>query len=482
MPQRNKKPPESRTVCLINPSSRVAYGTMEPPAFPPMGLQYIAAMLEKGGFDVKVIDIDADGLDLEQLGKRLAQIKPFLLGVTCTTPLFKQSLQICRIAKKSCKAKTCLGGMHPTIKPMEGIKDQYLDFLVFGEGEHTFLEIAQALAAGKKDFSGIKGLVYKKNGKPVKNQVRPLVANLDELPFPARHLFKMERYTYPDALKSPAISIMTSRGCPGQCTYCCTKCIFGLSYRFRSAGNIIQEIEQIIEQYGAKEIHIWDDNFTVNKKRVMEFCEKVREKGIHKKVLFAIPQGLRIDQVNEEVLRELKSINVYSIGYGVESGDEHILKLCKKNTNPDQARKAIGLSKKLGFDVWAFFMIGLYGDTEETIRKTIDFAKELDPLFAKFPIMHPLPGTEVFDQLEREGLLLEHDYERFGLYGKPVHKLPGVSPERMVELQQQAMKEFYLRPHKIVEQLSRLRSWHRFKLNVSAGIQILKLTFARGSF
>ncbi|MCX6799331.1 MAG: radical SAM protein, partial [Candidatus Diapherotrites archaeon] len=383
---------------------------------------------------------------------------------------------------KSCNAAVCMGGIHPTIKPMEGIQHEAVDFVVFGEGEITFMQLASALHAGKRDFSEIDGLVFKHDGKAVKNKPRELIENIDLLPFPARHLFKMDRYTYPDALKSPAISIITSRGCPGQCTYCCTKCIFGLRYRFRSADNVIAEIEQIIKQYGAKEIHIWDDNFTANKKRVLEFCRKIREKGIHKRVQFSVPQGLRVDHVNEEVLRALKSINVYSIGYGIESGNDEILRLCKKNITTAKARETIRLSKKLGFDTWCFFILGLYGDTEETIRQTIDFAKELDPLFAKFLILKPLPGTEVFDQLEAAGLVIERNYDKFGLYAKPIHRLPTVSPERLVQLQNQAFREFYFRPQKILQHLLRLRSWHRFKLNVSAALAITKLALARKDF
>jgi len=469
-------------VCLINPSSRIAYGNMEPPAFPPMGMQYIAAVLEANGFEVKVIDVDVDGLSLEELGQRLVELNPFLVGFTCTTPLFNQVLELCELVKKNCNAFTCFGGMHPTIKPLEGIKNKFVDFVVFGEGEFTFLELVQVLVSGIKDFSKIKGLVFKQEGRPVKNEARPLIKDLDVLPFPARHLFKMDKYTYPDAKEKTSISILTSRGCPGQCTYCCTKCIFGLSYRFRSAGNVVEEIEQVIEEYGAKEIHIWDDNFTANKERVFEFCKMVRARGLHKRVCFSIPQGLRIDHVNEEVLKALKSINVYAIGYGVESGNDKILRLCKKNITTAQARKVIGLSKELGFDVWCFFILGLYGDTEKTIRETIDFAKELDPLFAKFLILKPLPGTEVFEQFKKEGLLLENNYDKFGLYAKPIHKLPGVSSERLVELHNQAYKEFYLNPKKVLQQALRIRSWHRFRLNASAAIQILKLVFRRESF
>ncbi len=472
----------SKLVCLVNPSSSITYGVMSPPEFPPLGLQYIAAMLEKAGFKTVALDIDAEKLSLERLEQRLAELKPFLVGVTCTTPLFEQAVEIAAIAKRACNASTCLGGIHPTIAPLETIEPKSVDFVVYGEGEITTTELAKTLAENSEDFKKIDGLVFKSKGTPIKNKARALIKNLDEIPFPARHLFNQLAYTYPDALKSPAIGVMTSRGCPGQCTYCCTKCIFGLSYRFRSADNVIAEIEHLIEEYGAKEIHIWDDNFTVNKKRVFEFCDKVRAKNLHKKVLFSVPQGLRIDQVDEEVLRALKSINVYAIGYGVESGNENVLKLCKKNTTKQMARRAISLSKKLGFDVWCFFILGLYGDSEKTIRETIDFAKELDPLFAKFLILKPFPGTEVFEQLDDRGLIVERDYKKFGLYAKPIHKLPGISPKRLVELQNIAYKEFYFRPKKMFQQIKRLKSLHRIRLNVSAGLSILKLTTAREEY
>lgn len=472
----------NKLVCLVNPSSKIVYGIMETPDFPPLGLQYIASILEKGGFTVKAIDMDSEGINLEGLKERLAEMKPFLVGITCTTPLLKQAFKIAEIAKKTCKAKTCIGGVHPTINPMEVIEGKFVDFTVVGEGELTFLELAKALSSPRKNLGKINGLVFRHGGRVIKNKPRELIKNLDDLPLPARHIFNMNKYSYPDASKAPTISMITSRGCPGQCTYCCTKCIFGLFYRFRSADNIIKEIEHLIDEYDVKEIHIWDDNFTANKKRVLELCRKIREKGIHEKVLFSVPQGLRIDQVNEEILRALKSINVYSIGYGVESGNNRILKLCKKNTTKAKARKTVALSKKLGFDVWCFFMLGLYGDTEKTIRETIDFAKELDPLFAKFLILKPLPGTEVFNQLEAKGLILDHDYEKLAVYAKPIHRLSGVSPERLLELQKQAYKEFYFKPKKILQHLIRIRSWYRLKVNFMAALSVIKLTLARKDF
>jgi len=387
--------------------------------------------------------------------------------------LFKTSLKVAKVCKETVNPYVLIGGIHATIMPKETISSDYVDFVIKGEGELTVLELTNMLEKGEKRFEKIEGLVFKKDGKIIQNKDRKLIEDLDILPFPARHLFKHFKYTYPDAMYFPTIPIITSRGCTGQCTYCQTKKISGLRYRFRSADNILDEIEHLIKEYKIKEVHIWDDNFTVNKKRVLEFCRKFKERNL--KISISIPQGLRVDQVNEEVLKALKDIGVYSIGFGVESGDNGILKTIKKNTNVEQIRKAIGLAKKLKFEVWAFFMIGLPGDTEETIRKTIDFAKELDPDLAKFLILKPFPGSEVYNQLNEKGLILERDYDKYGVYHSPVHKLPTVSPERMLYLQKKAYREFYFRPKKILQQIIRIRSFHRLNLNFHAALAILKL-------
>jgi len=459
---------------LIHPSQRVAYGDMTPPSCPPFGIAYIASFLEREGREVSIIDVDAEGLNMEGLGKEIEKLSPDLVGITATTPLIKNAFEIARIAKSQGR-KVVLGGIHPTVNPEECMLSEYVDFVVVGEGELTTLELLKALEENG-NFSNIDGLVYKENGEIIANPPRRLIKDLDIIPFPARHLFKNFKYSYPDTLKTPAIPIMTSRGCPGQCTYCCTKQICGLSYRFRSAENVIAEIEELIEKYGAKEIHFSDDNFVVNKERILELCKKIKERGLHEKVLFAVPQGLRVDQVDEEVLRALRGINVYSLGFGVESGNENVLKTIKKNTSLEQARKAIALSKKLGFEVWTFFIIGLPGDNEETIKDTVDFALELDTDLAKFLILKPFPGTEAFKWLDERGLIVDKDYDKYGVYGKPSHKLPEVSQERMVEIQRKAYKKFYLRPKKIIQHVLRIKSFRRLKLNAEAAISLFKLT------
>jgi len=469
-------------IVLVNPSAKKAYGDMTPPMYPPLGLGYIAALLEKNGFSVRIIDTDIEGLENRDFKNIFSGEKPQIVGITCTTPLYSNALEIAKIAKDA-GAKVALGGIHPTIKPKECIENPEIDFLIMGEGEKTFLEISNAVVSKKdspKELEKIRGIVFKKNGKPVYNKPRPLIDNLDELPFPARHLFKQQKYTYPAAQYSPTIPIMASRGCPGQCTYCCTKNVFGLRYRTRSVENVIAEIEEVIEKYGAREIHIWDDNFAVNKKYLLEFCRKIKEKGIHKKVVFAVPQGLRVDQVDEESLRALKSINVYSVGFGVESGNQKILDLAKKGITLEQSRKAIALAKKTGFEVWAFFILGLYGDTRETMRQTIDFAKELDPDFAKFLILKPFPGTEVFEQLDRENLVIEKDYDKYGLYERPIHRLKQASPDDILEMQQIGFREFYLRPKKLLKQLLRIRSFYGLKVFAGTAWSILRLNILSG--
>ncbi len=458
---------------LISPSKRIAYGDMDPPDYPPIGLAYIGAVLEKDGHQVHILDMDIEKMDINQLKGFLNEYCPEIVGISCATPLFKTSLLLAKTCKENKVPYVAIGGIHPTIKPREVISSEYVDFVIRGEGEITMSELLKKLEEKNKKLGDIDGLTFKEKGKIKNNKNRELINDLDSLPFPARHLFKHFKYTYPDAMYSPTIPIMTSRGCPGQCTYCQTKQICGLRYRFRSAKNILDEIEHLIEKYKAKEIHIWDDNFTVNKKRVLDFCKEFKERNID--IPISIPQGLRVDQVDEETLKALKEIGVYSLGFGVESGNNEILRIVKKNTNTDQIRKAISLAKKFKFEIWAFFMIGLPGDTEETIRQTIDFAKELDPDLAKFLILKPFPGSEVYKQLDEQGLILEKDYDKYGVYHTPVHKLPTVSPQRMLEIEKKAYREFYFRPKKILQQITRTKSVHRFRLNLKAALSILKL-------
>jgi radical SAM superfamily enzyme YgiQ (UPF0313 family) len=456
-------------ILLVNPSQKGVYGKMNSPDYPPMGLAYIGAVLEKAGYSVKIIDMDADNLSDEDFINISKNYN--VVGITATTPTFESAEKLFQLVKVNTQAITILGGIHATIAPQECIKSNFIDFVVKGEGEETILELVNALK-NKKSFNKIKGIFFKKAGKIINNPPRDLIKDLDTIPFPARHLFDHQKYTYPDSLRSPVMPIMTSRGCPHGCTYCCTKLIFTRKVRFRSAKNVVDEIEFLIKNYGVKEIHFWDDNFTLNKPRVFEIRDELKRRKINLK--FAFPNGLRVDQVDEDILRCLKDMGVYSMAFGVESGNQIILDNVKKGTKIEQIEKAYTLAKNLGFETWGFFMLGLPGETPETIRNTINFAKKINPDIAKFHILKPFPGTEVFNELKSQGLITNFNYSNYGIHTRPVHRLPQLSEDDLLNWSKIAYREFYLNPSKIFRQVLRLRSFERIKMNVKTATLLLK--------
>lgn len=460
-------------VFLVNPSQVEVYGKMKAPQNPPLGLAYLGAVLEKAGHRVEIIDMDAEGLSPERLSDEVRERQVDVVGVTTVSPSYHRAVDICHEVKQaSPRTVTVLGGIHPTLVPGESAEPPSVDFCVKGEAEETAVEWLEALE-GKRSFSSVRGLVYKDGGKPVQTDLRPLVAELDTLPFPAWHLFRQFRYEFPDALEKPTYPIFTSRGCPANCTYCMTKQIFTRRFRARSAQNVVDEIEFLVRRLRAREIHIWDDNFPTQKKRVLEIRDELRRRDL--RVGFAFPNGMRADYVNEETLRAIKEMGAYSIAYGVESGNERILKGIEKGESLDRVRETFRLMKKVRLESWGFFMVGLPGEDRSTILDTIRFAKELDPDVAKFHVLEPYPGSKVFYQLLEQGLITNFDYANYGTHTAPVHRLPTLSGEDILRWQKRAYREFYLRPQKILRHIFRRTTWNRLRVNVRFAFGLLKL-------
>jgi anaerobic magnesium-protoporphyrin IX monomethyl ester cyclase len=203
-----------------------------------------------------------------------------------------------------------------------------------------------------------------------------------------------------------------------------------------------------------------------------EMRDEIRKRNIEISIVFTA--GIRVDFFDEEIAQILKDMGVYSLSFGIESGNQTILDNVKKGIRLDQVRKAVKVAKDYGFEIWAFFILGLYGDTEETIKDTVEFAKELDPDIAKFHILVPYPGTEIHNQLMAKGFILSKDYSRYGIHTRPIHRLEKLTPDDMVRLQKKAYRDFYLRPRIILKQLMRINSWNRLKLNAKAGVSIFK--------
>ncbi len=458
-------------ILLVVPSQQMIYGKIRPPDHPHLGLLYVAAALDKDGNDVLLADFDADRLSMPSFKGLLEREKPDIVGLTATTPTYAATLSIAEFVKRQTGIRTVLGGVHATLMPHESMKSGFFDFIVKGEGEITSSELILALK-GEGALDSVKGILFRREGEVVETPDRPFMEDLDELPFPSRKLLASRKYRYPDALRSPAFPIITSRGCPGKCSFCTAKFAHGSKFRFRSPDNVVDEIEMLVREHGAREIHIWDDNFITNPGRVFKISDEIIRRGI--KCLFAFPNGVRADFIREDILLAMRRMGAYSLAIGVESGNQIILDSIGKGVSLDQIRKAFSIAKRIGFETWGFFLIGLPGEDASTIRQTVDFAIELDPDVAKFHLLKPYPKSKVSDELKRLGLLVDEDYVHYGIHTGPVHRLETLSQEDLEKLHKEAYRKFYMRPSKLISQIGRLKTLNRARLNISAALSILK--------
>jgi len=467
---------KSLNILLVNPSQKFVYGFPIPQPYPPLGLMSIAAVIEKSGHTVRLLDIDTEDYDDKDIIGLVKELKPVMVGISATTPTFDSALSVAGLIKRYFQTKIIIGGIHPTIAPEESISHSEVDAIVIGEGEITITEIINAFENNDGNFSGIKGVWYKRNGEIIRNPNRELIKDLNGLPYPARHLLKKPgRYRPADAIQPPVTSIITSRGCPFNCTFCCTKNIFGRQVRLMTADRIIEEILYCVGKFGIQEFHIADDCFTVSKKRTLEFCGKI--KALNKNLRFIFMNGLRADLVDREILLALKSIGVRDVGYGVESGNAEILKHIKKGITMDKIKETFKLSREIGFATWAFFIIGLPGETRSTVGDTLRFAKELNPDFAKFLILKPYPGSEVYYELDKNGYILDRNYAHYGVYTAPVHRLKDLTAEEIQQLQNRAYRSYYLRPKVIFRHIMRIRSLSQLGHNLKAAVFVFRKMF-----
>jgi len=450
---------------FIIPSQRLVYGISIHPSYAHLGVLYVSACLEKEGVEVRIIDVDVDGYNTNMIIEEIGGFRPDIVGLTATTPVINDCMNMAGIIKEHYDIPVILGGIHATLNPIECIKRNNIDFVIVGEGERTAVELVDKMRSGKKDFDSIKGLAFRKNGQGHFTGDRELICDLDSLPFPSRHLLKnFSKYKPPDAEHLPVASIMTTRGCPGRCSYCCTKNIFRDRYRAHSIDYVLREIAYVKERFDVREIHIADDAFNVNKKRTLEFCRAVKREnfGIH----FEFLNGLRADVIDQEILSAFKEIGIGNVGFGAESASRKILRNVHKNIMPEKVRDAVGLSKKNGFKTWVFFMIGLPGETECSIRRTIAFARTLDPDFVKFLIFKPFPGTQIYNEMMDRGLIDDLNLDNYGVYTPPVHHLDTLTKEDLLRWQQKAFRIFYFRPSKIWQHLKRQKSMTQVALSL----------------
>lgn len=459
---------ESKKILLINPAHIIKGKNMWKNidrAIHPIGLAYLASVLLKDGHNVKIIDLGIETMGIKGLKDHIAKFNPDIIGITATTALVKSAVFIIKEAKKAApKSKIVMGGVHPSLLPEEVLKNKDVDYVLRGEGERAFPEFAKGTNPEK-----IKGFYFRKGKKIVDNGIADPIYNLDALPFPAYKLLKMEKYrpSLGNYRRLPAVAIITSRGCPGKCTFCNTE-VFGKRTRFRSAENIIAEIEMLIRDYKIKEISFYDDTFTANRPNVQRFCKLIIEKGID----LTWSCMSRVDCVDFKTLKLMKKAGCHQIGYGIESADAGILKNINKMVSLEQAEKAIAMTKKVGIDARAMFMFGNPGETIETMKKTLRYSIKIDPDLVVYNITTPFPGTAMFNWAKENNYLNTYDWDDYDL-ARVVMELPSVSPKEIVRFYRKAYKKFYLRPRYLIKRIMKIRSFNDLKMNFTTFLSLI---------
>ena len=383
-------------------------------SMPPLGIMYIGTYLKKNNYTVKIIDLAVENLDENQFFQAIEECNPSIIGMSTYNEAWNVQKILCRrIKQKYPNIIIAAGGAFATFCYEQVLNESMTDFVLRGEGEYVFCQLCDCLLRGKLKKENRKGLCYKnKEGSVIANANVERIKNLDQLPFPDRSLIKKEKYVLP-------YTISTSRGCPGQCIFCSSKSFWGKSVIMRSAENVYKEVMDIYEKYGANIFYITDDTFTASKKRCLEFCEMLRQSGIS----FVWGCESRADVINEEFIRILYESGCHKIQFGMESADNEILQRIKKHVTIEQIENAVMCAAKYNMHIQVSYIVGHAFDTEETVKKTISFAKHLSDDYGARVVCSvntPFPGTEQYEKRKELGIEIKTDEWEKYLLNSPI--------------------------------------------------------------
>lgn len=442
---------------------------------PSLGLGYIAAVLLENSFDVKIFDCSL-GTTHSELIELLKKERPNIVGITGTTPAFANMKKVAEDVRRSLPSTlVVVGGSHITAAPEYTMGFDCFDVGVIGEGEITFLELVKKVEHyGLCVLSDIKGIIYRKDGGLVKTEARPPIRDLDSLPFPARQLqppLGAYRPTPASYRELPLGVLMTSRGCPSKCTFC-DRAVFGSTFRQRSADNVLDEIEELIGKFGARELRFFDDTFTLNKERVFEICDKFKERKIK------IPWTCltKVTNISEGMLKKMKQAGCWQVLFGLESGDERMLKLLKKGNTIEQNERAVRLAKQAGLSTRADFIVGTPGETLESLKRTLNFAIRLGVDYAHFNKFVPFPGTELYEMLTRQGYKFDFTKNFSILDHSAIFYVPqSMTRGEFKQFLDYANRRFYLRPSYILKRLFSISSLTELKGQINGFLAIYNL-------
>jgi len=425
-------------ITLINPKLK----TWSPNIYPPLGLCYIAASLEQAGHDVDILDMNSHRVSDKAMMKRISQSP--LVGIGGLVTEYAEVVRLVKVIKGADENKiVVLGGPLATTHSEELLVASGADAVVVGEGERTIVELVGAIEQGSSKKL-IKGIVYQDGGRVVAHPPRELETDLDSIPHPARHLLDMGQYSTHHfqtfGIKVPKMkstTMITSRGCPFLCSFC-AKGIGGLKWRARSPEDMVNEMQELRDDYDIRGFVFNDDTFVVSRKRVLDFCTLLKEE---------LPDvswycNGRVNLMDEEMIQAMAESGCAGLAYGIESGNQKILDSIHKQITLEQVEQITALTKKYGIHVTGYFMLGILGDTRQTIQETLDFAEKLDLDFYGFGITSPIPGTEMYAQAVERGLVEKGKRLEDWSFHAQMNLTEDVSTEELERLNEYAFRKF----------------------------------------
>jgi anaerobic magnesium-protoporphyrin IX monomethyl ester cyclase len=429
-------------ILLISPRGSDVYAQLGL-ELPPLGIGYLAAFARQQDHDVELLDMGVETITLSEEYFRRFDV----VGISMDTTRYFNAMNIAKMAKDA-GACVIMGGYHATFTDKETLETGLVDFIIRGEGEEIFTQLLSVLEEGKipDKLSQVDGISYLLNGEYKKNKDARLPANLDDFPFPARDLFKLDRYKI-SLNDLPMTNMITSRGCPFDCFFCCSTRFGGKKWRYRSAKSIVDEIEMLYKDYGYKAFAFMDDNFTTSKKRIMDFADELEARNLTDIIWWCFS---RVDVLveNEDMVKRMAEAGAFKVFLGLESANAETLEDYGKNISHRQQVQAVALLHKYGINVQGSFVMGDVKETEEMIGKTVEMAMEMDPQSLQFSIVTPFPGTRLYEKIVKEKRLLHKQWDLYdGLHS--VIRTDHISPQRLEEVLFDSYKRFYLRPGRI---------------------------------
>lgn len=435
-------------VLFVNPPQTASKYKFMGVIAPPLGIAYMAGVLQENNIDVEILDASAEDMDFKDVEKELLKRKPDLVALTALTPTIGRALETAQVVKETLPDSiVVMGGYHPTFNFIETLEDENVDIVIRGEGEYIMLNLVQALE-NQSSLHDVKGIVFEdENSKEiVVNPEAPLIQDLDELPFPALNLLPMKKYRLLD-MDTHMTTMITTRGCPMQCSFCSSAAMHGKKIRERSVENIVDEIEYLKTNYDIDTIAFMDDTFTLKKRKVMAICDEILKRNIE--IMWGCTS--RVDTLDEKLLKKMKEAGCITIFIGVESADQQQLDNMCKNTTIAKIENAFKIARKLKIRTIASVALGMPGDTKEIMNKTVKFVHKLKPNYAIYSLATPYPGTRFYKEAFEKNLIKIKDWSKYTLI-TPILETIDCSLNDMRKIQAKAFMKFYLRPHYIIRQ------------------------------